>query len=193
MSYKLLYEFSCELRQHPVLLEGVLDIKAAELSSQDELYYVPVELDPDISLGHIKQIRIPTGVYAESQWVTEIRYFQELNMCWRRFVCCKELMHVFDSPRERADSALKFQQLLDEIEAPLPATESSEMYKSESKTKWMALGVLCPEPIRDYFKPKWESGEMSDYEVAVDLRIPEVFIGTLMSDRYETVLKILLK
>jgi hypothetical protein len=193
MSYKALYEYSCGLHQHPVLLEGVLDVKAAELSSQNELYYIPLELDPEISLGHIKQYRMPNGVYAEPQWVTEIRYFHELNVCWKRFVCCKELMHVFDSAKERADSALKFQQLLDEIEAPLPASASSAMYKSESKTKWMALAVLCPEPIRGHLKPKWDSGEMSDYEVAVDLRIPETYIKTLMSDRYENVLKILLK
>jgi hypothetical protein len=97
----------------------------------------------------------------------------------------------FDSANERADSALKFQQLLDEIEAPLPASESSEMYKSETKTKWMALGVLCPDPVRAHFKPRWESGEMSDYDLAVDLRIPETYIRTLMSDRYERVLEIL--
>ena len=176
-----------------MLLEGVLDAKAALLTSQDELYYVAVDLNPEISIGHIKQYRVPTGVYSECQWVTEIRYFQELNTCWKRFVCCKELMHVFDSPKERADSALKFQQLIDEIEAPLPASASSDMYKSESKTKWMALAVLCPEPIRETFRARLESGEMSDYELAVELRIPETYIRILMSERYDRVLKILLK
>lgn len=110
MSFKDLYDFSVSLRAHPVLLEGVLDKKAMELSNQDELYYVPVELDTDISLGHIKQYRIPRGVYdADPAWITEIRYHKELNVCWRRFVCCKELMHVFDPLSARSDSGLKFE------------------------------------------------------------------------------------
>ena len=102
-------------------------------------------------------------------------------------------MHVFDSDQERADSALKFQQLLDEIEAPLPASESSPIYQSENKTKWMALAVLCPAPVRDHFKPRWETGELSDYEVALDLRIPETYIRTLMSERFDRALEYLLK
>ena len=78
MSFKKLYNFSSGLRQHPVKLEGVLDQKAKSLASQDELYYVPVDLDPEISLGHIKQYRIPTGVYTDPRWVTEIPDFMPL-------------------------------------------------------------------------------------------------------------------
>jgi hypothetical protein len=192
MSFKKLYNFAVELRQYPVILEEVLDAEAVRLSSQDELYYVPVDLDPDISLGHIKQYRVPGGVYGEIKWITEIRYFADLNMCWQRFVSCKELMHVFDSPEERVDSGKKFSQLLDEIEAPLPVDASSPMYRSESRTKWMALAVLCPVPIRDIFKPKWLAKELSDYEVALELRIPEGLIHTVMSDRYDAVLEYLL-
>jgi len=195
MTFKTLYDYSCSIRQFPVKLEGVLDTKVIELTAQDEIYYVPLELDPEISLGHIKQYRISNGVYDQNpNWVTEIRYFGALNDCWKRFVCCKELMHVFDTKQEQTDTPAKFQQLLEEIEAaPLPAAASSDMFKSETKTKWMALAVLCPAPVRDELKPKWESKELSDYGVALDLRIPETYIRTLMSDRFEEVIGILLE
>lgn len=192
MSFARLYKFAAGLGQYPVRLEGVIDTKAKALSSQDELHYVPVDLDPEVSLGHIKQYRLSQGVYnPDPLWVTEIRYFKDLNVCWRRFVCCKELMHVFDNTDERTDTLEKFEQLLDEIEAPLPADAQSPMYRTESITKWMAVLILCPKPVREFLRPQWEAGEMSDYEVALELRIPEVLIPSIMSPRYDLVYNLL--
>jgi len=192
MTFVRLYRYAEGLGCYPVRLEGVVDQKAMELSSQDELWYVPVDLDPEISLGHIKQYRVPTCVYDhDPRWVTEIRYFEELDLDWQRFVCSKELMHVFDSALERTDTAARFEELLNEIETPLPTDAASPMYKSESTTKWMAVLVLCPKPVRDYFKARWESGELSDYEVALELQIPEPLIPPIMSERYDRVFDLL--
>lgn len=188
MSFVKLYRYAAGLGQYPVLLEGVLDEKVKTLASQDELYYVPVNLDPEISLGHIKQYREPRVPYdADPKWVTEIRYSRDLDLPHRRYVCCKELMHVFDSAAERTDSPEKFEQLLEEIETPLPTQLASQMYLSEDRTKWMAILALCPGPVRDKFKPEWEAGTLSDYEVALELQLPEILISTIMSERYETV------
>lgn len=192
MTFGRLYRFANNLRNHPIILEGVVDAKAMELTAQDELYYVPVDLDPHISLGHIKQYRIQTGIYnGDPTWVTEIRYFQGLNTCWKRYVCCKELMHVFDSQAERTDTAEKFQQLVNEIETPLPRDEASPMYDTESRTLWMAIAVLCPSDLREQFKPKWDGKQLSDYEVALELRIPEVLIKTIMGSQYDRMIPFL--
>ncbi len=192
MTFGRLYEFANALKQHPIILEGVIDAKAIELTAQDQLYYVPVDLDAQISLGHIKQYRIPDGIYgAEPKWITEIRYFRDLNMCWRRYVCCKELMHVFDSAAERTDTAEKFQQLVDEIETPLPGDEASPMYDSEIRTLWMAIGILCPESVRAEFKPRWDAKQLSDYEVALELRIPELLTKTIMGPGYDRMIPFL--
>ena len=191
MTFGNLYNFANGLRQYPIKLEGIVDAKAVELTAQDELYYVPVDLDPQISLGHIKQYRVANGIYTEATWVTEIRYFRELNICWRRFVCCKELMHVFDSAAEKTDSAEKFEQLVNEIETPLPAGESSPMYDSETRTLWMAIAILCPESLRAEFKPRWEAKQLSDYAVALELRIPEILIKTIMGLGYDRMIHFL--
>jgi hypothetical protein len=192
MSFSKLYEFSAGLRTSPVILEGVLDAKVIELTAQDDIYYVPVDLDPAVSKGHIKQYRESTGVYSEAKWITEIRYFKDLNVCWHRYVCCKELMHVFDTPEERTSSAEKLDQLLGEIESPLPSDRQSPMFQSETRTLWMALAVLCPLPLRDHFQPMWADGTMSEYEIALELRIPEELIQPIMSDRYHGIVQSLI-
>ncbi len=192
MSFVKLYEFANSLPEYPILLEGSLDEEVKKLASQDELYYVPVELDAELSLGHIKQYRIPAVVYdGDPNWVTEIRFHKELNTCWRRFVCCKELMHCFDAQVERVNNSEKFQQLLSEIETPLPNDQSSPMYKTEVRTLWMAVAVLCPEKLRNHFKEKCDVDEMSTYEIALALRIPEAVVRPIMSESYDKMIPFL--
>lgn len=187
MTFVRLYDFSSEMNAYPVRLEGVLDREAMRLSSQDELYYVASELDTEVSLGHIKQYRVPSGgLYGETRWVTEIRYANSLNFCWRRYVCCKELMHVFDNADEQVNTPARFNQLVAEFEAPLPVP--TPPMQSEVKTMWMALACLCPRPVRERFYPVWRDKEESDYEIALKLRIPEVLIPAIMSDAYEEIL-----
>lgn len=189
MTFARLYEFVYGLRGHPIVLEGLVDQEAKKLSSQDELWYVPCELDTKVSLGHIKQYRVSKGVYDhDSSWVTEIRYSEELNFCWKRYVCCKELMHVFDSADEQVNSSERFRSLVNEFEAPLPLDKASPVYLSETKTMWMALAILCPEPVRDKFKDDWNAGALTDYEVALALRIPESLIKSAMGDPFSDML-----
>ena len=194
MTFARLYEYAASLGSYPVIIEGVIDVKAKELSAQDELWYVPVDLDLAVSYGHIKQYRIPNVVYdGDPTWVTEIRYDKSLNVCWRRYVCCKELMHVFDNADECVNSPERFRSLVSEFEAPLPVDRSSPMYKTETRTIWEALAILCPEPVRDRLHPRWESGELSDYAVALELRIPEALIKSLMAPRFAEILATLRK
>lgn len=193
MSFSKLYQFACTSASYPVLLEGQIDQQVAQLTAQDEICYVPCELDETVSLGHFKQMRISSAVYDnDPKWVSQIRYSNTLNLCWQRYVCCKELMHAFDKQDERVDSAEKLRQLLGELEAPLPGDKASRMYRTETKTMWMALAILCPAPVREKLKPLWDQQEKTDYEIALMLRIPEILIRPLMSERYDEILEALL-
>lgn len=143
-----------------------------------------VELDAEVSLGHVvvKDKR-------EERWDDEerlhasIRFHRKQNRCWARFVCCKEMMHVFDGPDEIVDTKEKFIKLLEEIEAkPL---ERSAVFGSEFRAEWMALLVLCPKPERDKFRELLTSDEIGRYDVAWHFRIPEDFVAALMSEHYD--------
>lgn len=96
-------------------------------------------------------------------------------------------MHVFDSPEEKVDTEAKFEKLLEELASAPLMEDASPMYASENTTKWMALAVLCPLPFRDHYKPMWVEGEMSDYDVALELSIPETFVTTVMEDYFPEV------
>ena len=192
MTFSRLYEFAAQQTHAPVILEGVVDAEIIRLTAQDRILYTPVELDREVCYGLVKQYRLSNGVYDQDpEWITEVRYDRTLNMCWRRFVCCKELMHVFDSESERTDSSEKFSVLLDQLETEPLDDDKTPMYISENRTKWMALAILCPIPFRDYFRPRWESGEMSDYDVALELRIPEGYVQTIMKDYFPDVVGVL--
>ena len=192
MPFRALYEHVAGLGHWPIRVETDLCPKIIELTSQDEITFTSVELDPDVSLGHMKQYQRHPAVYALPISVTDIRYHRGLNTCWRRFVCAKELMQIFDSDAERADSDLKFRRLLGELEtAPLPGQESP-MYNSEFKTQWMALAVLCPVPVRDRLIERFRAGHMTSYEVALELRVPEAVIGAIAGDNYGAFIESLL-
>lgn len=187
MTFKLLYEFSEGLNRRPVRVEEDLAPQVIKLTGQDRIDFVGVHLDPAISLGHIKQYRESNGVYDQNPvWVTSIRWYNELNMCWRRFVCCKELMHVFDTEAEQTNTAEKFATLLSELELAPPPEQASPMYVSENRTKWMALCVLAPRPARAWAVDQIDQG-LAPYDVALALRIPEEFISNLVGPRYEPI------
>ena len=52
--------------------------------------------------------------------------------------------------------------------------------------KWMALLVLCPKTERDLAKKDAEENGLSDYQIALRHRIPEIIVQSLFSDFYES-------
>lgn len=117
-------------------------------------------------------------------WVALISYDAALNACHRRFVWTKELMHVFDSDEGLVKSEGDYLGLLNEIELE-PLKERSKAYVSENDAKWMALICLCPKPHRDRYRALVQNGDISQYEMAVDFRIPEALIRFVISEEYD--------
>ena len=194
MSFPELYEFVKSADSTPLILKGFIDKKVKEIAEQDQIEYTPLSLNPDVSLGHIKQYTLSDQEIPYSQTgtkITDIRYHNKLNMCWQRFVCCKELMHVFDAENERAKSKMTFNTLLTEISSLPLFKHASDIFKSEIRAKWMALAILCPLQLRSHYKEKIDKGEMSNYDVALALRIPELVIPAIMYDSFSDVVEIL--
>lgn len=115
-----------------------------------------------------------------------------LNRCWYRFVFVKELMHMLDSPDEAADNAATFDLLLTELSGH-GSLEKSNAYYSEMKAFWMALGLLCPEGVRQQIKGDKAAGA-SDYSLAYRLKIPELYVRHIINPLFEDeILPFLLK
>jgi len=125
--------------------------------------------------------------YEEEFTVAEIVYCVGLDEHprERRYALTKELMHVFDTPEQRADTREKFISLMKEIQnRPMPQHES-QMFRSELDTRWMAALALCPKKFRDEYLPKFRGQEIASFDIAEIFRIPEWVVPFIMDDYYD--------
>jgi hypothetical protein len=192
MRFVDLYNFANSQPGDFVSLPGLAHHICAHHPHVGEINFYYVTLDQNISLGHMVYERDRDSPYEGEFTVANVRLDRQLNRCWRRYVGTKELMHVFDSDAEKVDTREKFVQLMKEFETPPRKDDMSPMYTSEFDTQWMAVAVLCPQRLRDKYRPLWLDKTMSDYDVALALRIPEAAIKSLMGAYFEKMLPSLL-
>jgi hypothetical protein len=110
-----------------------------------------------------------------------------LNRCWTRFVYIKELMHLLDGPTSATDTGDLFEQVLAQLTSPSILSPTLQT-KAELEAFWKALGVICPEEIRLRFKQDRMNGHISDYDIALQLRIPALYVPKLFSTAYEQII-----
>lgn len=193
MRFADLYTYSNSLQGEAVSVRDLANqICAHDGIDIGEVNFWPVELDSNISFGHIKFEQERDSPYGAPFRIANIRFDQTLNRCWRRYVCCKELMHVFDKPDERVDTRDKFLRLMSELESLRMKEDMSPMFFSELEAQWMAVIVLCPRRLRDKFKPQYDSKSVSPYQIALKLKIPEAVIAGVMGDYYNVAMARLL-
>lgn len=191
MSYTNLVKWAAKQTAFPVRVKAVRDW-FIEKKLQEEIYFIKAQIDKNILRGYIKQIHVPNAVYdADPNRASFIYYSDMLNVCWKRFVCCKEMMHVFDSTEEIAGDRESVKKLLSDITSPFDPNDVSDQHISEYLAELRALHVLFPIHARNKFKPFYDSGALSAYEVALSLRIPEYYVPSAMDDKYEAMLPVL--
>lgn len=145
--------------------------------------FYPVDCEPGDPHGHYECHGENESRWDDpDSWVVLITFDNSLNMCRRRFVWCKELMHVFDTVDGQIRSGEKYTGFLSEIE--MRPLEPSEAYNSENLAKWKALLLLCPKNQRDEILKAQKETPMSDYQIATKFRIPEVVVKSLLSPYY---------
>lgn len=128
-----------------------------------------------------------TSPYDEEFTVAEIVCCEELRQhpLERRYACTKELMHVFDTDEQRADSREKFIKLMREIQNKPMIQHESPMFRSELDTRWMAAIALCPQHLREPFVQPYKTKEIADFDIAEIFRIPEWVVPFVMDDYYD--------
>lgn len=106
-----------------------------------------------------------------------------MNRCWDRFVYCKELMHVFSTGDDCADTGEGFEILMTELTSA--QTSASGPYSDEIECFWRALALICPRSRRDEFRRKLDANEISELDVALQLKIPQVYVSRLFWGRFD--------
>ncbi|HEY2710063.1 MAG TPA: hypothetical protein VGI95_18610 [Caulobacteraceae bacterium] len=107
------------------------------------------------------------------------------NYCWERFIEVKEYMHAFDSVTEATDSGNDFDVQLRDL-TTAGTVEPCDQMIGEIKAFWRAMGVLCPEHVRQELiaERAVRGQELSDYAIAFRLKIPELYVPNLFEPWY---------
>ncbi len=191
MNFTDLYRFaeSLELDEIPV---GRLaaQVRANHPTIGDVKFWA-CDLDPNISLGHMILELERSSPYDEPYILANIRFFKNLSRKWTRFVCCKELMHVFDNSLEKTSNKEKFLILMNELENNPIAVDQSQMFQSERNAEWMALLTLCPLKSREKYIQLYKQRQITRTELSDSLGIPESYVGAIVSNSYVRTLEIL--
>jgi hypothetical protein len=150
----------------------------------NEIIFYKCDLDIEASRGHMVLYLDRSSPYDEEFIVSSIRYSKHNNRCWRRFVCCKELMHSFDPSLSRTSNREKFIELLNELENNPVSFSASNMYQAERTAEWQALFALCPKSLRKKCLELQADGKSPNH-IAGFLGIPEVYLPFILGERYE--------
>jgi len=111
---------------------------------------------------------------------------RDQNRCWQRFIVIKEMMHMFADPITAADSGETFEQLLEDFSSQ--ASEISPQMRSEFDCTWMALAAICREDKRIEYMEMRRRNEISDYQIALELKIPQLMLPNLFHAKYRSVI-----
>jgi len=180
MSYQELYGYSQTLNV-PVSRK-FLKTKSLELTGVPKIAHAIVTMDTSIQRGMYITPRNKDSIISRQVGGHVIITARGMNYCWERFVYVKELMHVFTPADQATDSGAKFEELLGGFS--LQQSKLSPQMKSEFDSFWMALGVLCPENMRQLFLKMKTAKQIEDYDIALKLRIPEQYVSRLFDRRY---------
>ncbi|MET4570627.1 hypothetical protein [Rhodanobacter soli] len=108
---------------------------------------------------------------------------RSLNYCWERFVCIKEMMHLFDDELQKLGTAEEFESLITEMIGPL--LNRSLAGESEVIAFWRAMGIMCPEAQRQEFHRLRDAKKITDLQIAQNLRMPELHVPSLFDPNYK--------
>ena len=102
----------------------------------------------------------------------------------RRLIACKELMHVFDTDKQKANTPTKLITLIQEIESSPPLQDSSDPYTADRIDTWKALIALVPPWEREKYRLSWDSQTISANTLATRWVIPEFSVRHAMGLYY---------
>ncbi len=182
MSLKKLIEYASFKKEFPIKVDDIHDWIISQ-GYQDQIHFIPVDINKEVKRGQHRRYTKHAAVYGDPVWVTNILYAKDMNLCWERFVCCKEMMHIFDRP----ESASCTPEQLDELTASLVASyvgQLSESASADDRAIISALQVLAPIDAVKQLKGVYSGKSKSAKEIAKYFSIPEMYVPMLFSDDY---------
>lgn len=160
----------------------------------DKIYWEKINLRTKFIFAQIKTYDIPSSMYGDCDTYARIQYSKALNYCWTRFVLCKEMYHcMIDTPkanrtRTTDDLVLLADHLtnsfLEVLADEQDDTDTFLPMDTEKNAEIMALETLFPIELRTHHCDAYDSGLVTDYQLALRYKIPQSYIQLAMSSAY---------
>jgi len=99
---------------------------------------------------------------------------------------------MLDGEKAATDSGHKLETVLQELGGDLSLKRSAQT-QSEILAMWMAIGVFCPEDLRKQLATDRAKGHITDYGIALQLRMPQRHVPALFGPQYLKTMDSLLK
>lgn len=173
----------------PIDVQEIADA-IRELGFQDEIRFYDVEADSSTIRGLFDQFTYRPGVYAEPVLVTLIPYNSNDPVEWQRVVCCKEMMHIFDSDLEKTDTPEEIPDFLDKLLGPLSTDDfglADFMAAKDKVAMYQCLPLLMPKAALEVARGAVDSGEKSPAEVAEWAKLPERLVRFMLLKEWDTI------
>jgi hypothetical protein len=112
----------------------------------------------------------------------EILYSAQLNLCWKRFVVCKELAHLLIDENNEHYTVDPISLVYRMITDVLPKYDDD--LESERLAMFAAIELLIPWCLRNEFISMVIDAK-TDLEIAHYFRVPQAIVGFLRRDYFE--------
>jgi len=173
----------------PIDVQEIADA-ITHLGFQDEIRFYDVEADPTRIRGVFDQFTYRPGVYADPQLVTLIPYNSSDPLEWQRVVCCKEMMHIFDSELEKTDTKDEIPDFLDKLLGPLSTDDfgvADFMAAKDKVALYQYLPLLLPKAALQVARKAVEDGLKTPEEIADWAKMPMNLVQLMLQKEWDTI------
>lgn len=183
----------------PILVDEVARL-LEKRGVRDDIDFVAADMNKEKVKGFVREWDY-LAIYSERKTAARIYYANDLNDCWKRYICAKELVHLLDTKLSAVDTAEKLADLMigmsihlrpwlqeiqkngdKEIAGGVPVPVSCLV---DYAAEWWAIPVLVPPKARGALLERYNAKAMTDWDVAYTFRIPQKFVPFVVSPLYD--------
>lgn len=189
MSIGKLIGFFSTFTKLPIYAEDVRD-QIIELGIQDEINFVPLDVPAEQLLGMFVRSRSRRPPYSEHRNQSTVFYNANVAPDLQNFICCKELMHVFDAQIYKGvGDSVALNRLVEFLfEGPPAASdEAPEISGAQDLiATFIAAAVMFPQELREDFAVARNSGKLNNEMIATELGLPATFVQKILDSEWDS-------
>jgi hypothetical protein len=184
MSVKKLIAYFSEKVELPIPISSVVE-QIRLYSILDDISFVGVSLDERKIKGAFFEYSRSPAVYAYPEFFAEVYYIETQPIEWRRFVVCKELLHLLDKKPAKSGNETEISELITSLcEGDTLNPEDEFQTWTDHLMVFYAMAILLPYNARELLLPGLSAGHLTVGDIAAMAQVPEIVVNFVMSDKW---------